>query len=117
MGHGVVEGEAEDLDEEVDRVTGFVLGGPAPIVLFDDEAWIGRKDKIAGLAWKKLKSEVDQQGRERLEPSGADLFTRPARKRKQRRVDEVFHFFNFESGRKVILFAIMGLEQNTIDLG
>ena len=41
MAHGVVEGEAQDLDEEVDRVAGQVALGPAPITVFDDETGEG----------------------------------------------------------------------------
>ena len=41
LAHGVVEGEAEHLDMEVDGIAGEVAFGPAPIAVFDDESGIG----------------------------------------------------------------------------
>ena len=49
VGHGRVKGKAEDLDKEVDRVAGFALLRPAPIVLFEDETGKSRQDIIASL--------------------------------------------------------------------
>ena len=46
--HGVVEAQAEDLDEEVDGVAGLVALGPAPVRVFDNESWVGRQPVIAG---------------------------------------------------------------------
>ena len=37
LAHGVVEGETEDLDVEVDGVAGEVAFGPAPVGVFEDE--------------------------------------------------------------------------------
>ena len=39
--HGVVEGQAEHLDKEVDGVAGEVALGPAPIGVLDDETGEG----------------------------------------------------------------------------
>ena len=36
--HGVVKGEAEDLDVEVDGISSQIAFGPAPITVFDDES-------------------------------------------------------------------------------
>jgi len=41
LAHGVVEGEAKDLDMEVDGIAGQIPLGPAPVTVFDDEAGIG----------------------------------------------------------------------------
>ena len=42
--HRVVEGEAQDLDEEVDGIASFVPLWPTPVTVFDDQAW-GRQAK------------------------------------------------------------------------
>ena len=59
MAHGVVEGQAEDLDKEVDGVAGEVVlgpasawlrrGRPAPVAVLEDEAGIGGQNEIARL--------------------------------------------------------------------
>ena len=41
LAHGIVEGQAEDLDVEVDGIASEVAFGPAPVTVFDDEAGIG----------------------------------------------------------------------------
>ena len=41
LAHGVVEGEAENLDVKVDGVAGEVAFGPAPVGVFEDETGIG----------------------------------------------------------------------------
>ena len=56
--HGVVEGEAEDLDVEVNGVAGEVALRPEPVAVFDDEAGIGGQNKIARLAWDDLESAL-----------------------------------------------------------
>ena len=38
MAHGVVEGQIEDLDKEVDGIARQITLGPVPIGFFDDEA-------------------------------------------------------------------------------
>jgi hypothetical protein len=40
LAHGVVEGQAEDLEVEVDGVAGQIALGPAPIGVFDDQTRI-----------------------------------------------------------------------------
>ena len=50
MAHGVVEGQAEDLDVEVNGVAGQIAFGPAPVAVFDDETGVGGQNKIARLA-------------------------------------------------------------------
>jgi hypothetical protein len=50
LAHGVVEGQSEDLDVEVNGITGEIAFRPAPVAIFDDEAGIGGRDKVARLA-------------------------------------------------------------------
>lgn len=49
LAHGVVEGQAEDLDVEVNGIAGKIAFRPAPVAVFDDETGIGGQNKIAGL--------------------------------------------------------------------
>jgi len=49
LAHGVVEGEAEDLDKEVDGVAGQVALGPAPVTVFDQEALVGGQLEVTGV--------------------------------------------------------------------
>lgn len=74
MAHGVVEGQAEDLDVEVNGVAGQISLGPAPVAVFDDESWMGGQDKIARLAGDELQAALLEQRRQQCEPGGADLF-------------------------------------------
>ena len=54
--HGVVKGEAEHLDVEVNGVASQVAFGPAPIAGFDDEPWIGGQNEVARLPGDKLEA-------------------------------------------------------------
>ena len=56
LAHGVVEGQTEDLDMEVNGVAGQIAFGPAPVAVFDDEAGIGGQNEIARLAGDELES-------------------------------------------------------------
>jgi hypothetical protein len=76
--HGVVEGEAEDLDVEVNGVTGQIALRPAPVAVFDDEAGIGGQGKVVRLAYDELESALLQEWGQRDQPGGADLLARPA---------------------------------------
>ena len=75
--HGVVEGEAEDLDVEVNGVAGEVTLRPAPVAVFDDETGIGGQNKIAGLAGDEFQFTLLEQWHQRREPGGADLVAGP----------------------------------------
>lgn len=77
--HGGVEGEAEDLDEEVDGVAGLVSFGPAPIRVLRDEAGEGGHRKVAATGFDELESAFFQKRDERGRPCGADLFAGPRR--------------------------------------
>lgn len=78
LAHCVVEGQAEDLDVEVDGVAGEVAFGPAPITVLDDEARIGGRNKIACVPGDKFKSALLEQRRQRGDAGGADLLARPS---------------------------------------
>ena len=77
LAHGIVEGQAEDLDVEVNGVASEVAFGPAPVGVFDDEAGIGGQNKIAGRLGNELESALLKQRHQRCQPGGADLFARP----------------------------------------
>jgi hypothetical protein len=47
---GVVEGQSQDLDVEVNGVAGQIAFGPAPIGVFDDKTGKGGQNKIARFA-------------------------------------------------------------------
>ena len=72
-----MEGVAKDLDVEVNGVAGEVAFGPAPVIVFDDEAGVGGQSKIARLAGDELEPVLLQQRHQRGQPGCADLFTRP----------------------------------------
>jgi len=61
LAHGVVEGQAEHLDIEVDCVAGPVSLGPAPIGVFDDETRKSGQFKVAGLTFDELEPSLLQQ--------------------------------------------------------
>jgi len=79
-----MEGQAENLDVEVNGVASEVAFGPAPVTVFDDEAGIGGQNKIAGLAGDELESVLLQQRHQRREPGGADLGWRRLWRRRKR---------------------------------
>src|SRR5271165_3935834 len=72
-----MEGEAEDLDMEVDGVAGQIAFGPAPVGVFDDEAGIGGQDKIARFAFDQFESAFLEERNQRGETGGADWLARP----------------------------------------
>ena len=78
LAHGVVEGQAEDLDTEVNGVAGEVALRPAPIGVLDDETGIGGQSKIARLAFDELESALLQQWKQGGQSCGADLIARPS---------------------------------------
>ena len=77
LAHGIVEGQAENLDVEVNGVAGQVAFGPAPVAVFDDETGISWQNKIAGLLGNELKPALLEQRHQRCQSGGADLFARP----------------------------------------
>ena len=76
--HGVVEGEAEDLDVEVNGIAGEVALRPAPVTVFDDEAGIGGQNKIARLPCAEFQSALLKQRHQRNDAGSADLLARPS---------------------------------------
>ena len=77
LAHGVVEGQTEDLDVEVNGVAGEIPFRPAPVAVFDDQAGIGGQNKIARLAGDELESVLLQQWNQRSQSGGTDLFACP----------------------------------------
>ena len=59
-----MEGQAQDLDKEVNGVAGQIAFGPAPVAVFDDEAGIGGQNKIACPAMAELHPVFFEQGYE-----------------------------------------------------
>ena len=73
LAHGVVKGQSEDLDEEVNGVAGQVTLGPAPVAVFDDEAGIGGQEVIAGGLFDELEGALLEQRDQGCQAGGADL--------------------------------------------
>jgi hypothetical protein len=63
-----VEGQAKDLDVEVNGVASQIAFGPAPITVFYDQSRIGGQDKVARLAFDELESALLQERDERGQP-------------------------------------------------
>jgi len=78
LAHGIMEGQSENLDVEVNGVASEIPFWPAPVTVFDDETGIGRQNKIVRLAWDELEAALLEQRHQRCQPGGADLFVRPA---------------------------------------
>ena len=76
--HGVVEGQAEDLDEEVDGVAGEVALRPTPIRVFDQEALVMGQYEVPGGQLDELEAALLEQRGQRSYAGGSDLLTRPA---------------------------------------
>ena len=76
--HGIVEGQAEDLNAEVNGVAGEVALRPAPIAVLDDEARISGQSKIACFVRDELESALLEQRGEGGQSGGADLLACPA---------------------------------------
>ena len=76
LAHGGVQGEAQDMDEEVDGVPGFVPSWPAPITVFDNQTWKSGQNEIACGFFDELKSALLEQWQQQGVPGGADLLTR-----------------------------------------
>ena len=74
LAHGIMEGQAEHLDVEVNGVASQIALGPAPVTVFDGETGIGGHGKIVRLAYDELESALLEQWRQRGQPGGADLF-------------------------------------------
>ncbi len=66
--HGVVEGETQDLDKEVDGVAGEVSLGPAPVAFLDDETGIGGKFEVPRLLCDQLEFVFFQERHFHLTP-------------------------------------------------
>lgn len=79
--HGVVEGQTQDFDAEVDGVPGEVALGPSPIAFLDDQARIVLQAVIACLPFLESGSTPLEQREDRCHPGSADLIASPTRAR------------------------------------
>ena len=79
--HGVVEAQAENLDEQVDGIAGQIPFGPAPVAVFKEESGMGGQFKVARLSFEEWEAAPLKERNERCQPGGADLFAGPARGR------------------------------------
>ncbi len=70
LAHGVVEGEFEDVDEEVDGVAFAVVLRPAPIGFFEDEAGKGGQLEVTRLLFNELEAAFLKQWHQKV--VGAD---------------------------------------------
>ena len=77
MAHGVVEGQFEHLDMEVDGVAGEIALRPAPITVFEDESGKGRQLKVARLPCDEWESSFLQEWNQWGQARGADLLAGP----------------------------------------
>ena len=78
LAHGVVEGQSQDLDMEVNGVAGQIPFGPAPVTVLDDQAGMGGQNKIARLPFDEFQSALPEQRCQQGDAGGADLFATPS---------------------------------------
>jgi hypothetical protein len=65
LGHGLIEGHAENLDKEVDGIAGLVLAGPSPVGVFDKESLVGGQFEVLGFARDQFEAALAQERFER----------------------------------------------------
>ena len=70
LAHGVMEGQAEDLDMKVNGVAGQVAFGPAPVAVFDDETGIKPEPKN----WQRIGKEYFLTKRKEMRKKSRNLF-------------------------------------------
>ncbi len=73
-----MEGEAKDLNKEVDGVTGQIALGPSPVGVLEDQPRVGGQLEITGLQLDELEATVLEQWEERCLAGGPDLLPGPA---------------------------------------
>src|SRR5436190_19056229 len=78
LAHSIIEGQAENLDEEVDGVACQLALWPTPIAVLDEQALVSGQFKIDGRQLDELEASPAQQGNQRSHAGGADLLSRPA---------------------------------------
>ena len=61
LAHGVVEGQAEDLNAEVNGVASEVALRPPPIAVFDDEVGIGGQNETVRILRDDVESALLEQ--------------------------------------------------------
>ena len=111
------EGQAEDLDAEVNGIAGEVALRPAPIAVLDDEARISGQSKIACIVCDELESALLEQRREGGQSGGADLLAGPAGGvRRGVHIGWVGHPPSLKLRRDIAVFPPMGLDEHMVDL-
>jgi len=78
LAHGVMEGEAEHAHKEVDGVAGQIALGPAPVALFDQEAFIAGQFEVVGGPFEQLEAALLEQRRQGGEAGRPDLLVSPS---------------------------------------
>ena len=76
--HGVIKGQAQDLDEEVNGIASQVALGPTPITVFKQEDLVGGQFEVAGGPFDELEAPPLEQRGQRSHAGGSDLLARPA---------------------------------------
>jgi hypothetical protein len=76
--HGVVEGQAEDLDTDVNGVAGQISFRPTPTAVFEEDAGTGRRLKIARLICQELKHALLEQANLRIDGCGWEFLKAPS---------------------------------------
>lgn len=72
-----MEGQAPDLDEEVDGVAGEAALGPAPIRVLYDQTGEGAHLEVAAAGLDELEAAFFDERNEGRQTGGADLLARP----------------------------------------
>jgi hypothetical protein len=78
LAHGVVKGQAKDLDKEVDGVACQLSLRPAPVAVFDDDAGMCGQFEVARLPGDELESAFLQKRNQEGDAGGTDLVAAPA---------------------------------------
>ena len=78
LAHSLMEGEAENLDKEVDGIASQVTLRPAPVAVFEEQALVSGQFEVAGGQLEELEAAFLEQGDQGSQASGADLLARPA---------------------------------------
>ena len=77
LAHGIVEGQAEDLDVKVNGVSGQITLWPAPVAVFDDETGKGGQNKIARLSCDEFEPAFLQERNQRGDAGGGPSWKKP----------------------------------------
>lgn len=78
LAHGIMEGETEDLGEEVDGVARFVVSGPAPVGVLEQETRVIGGFEVAGVVFDESEAAFFEQRAQGRLPCATDLFAGPS---------------------------------------